>query len=653
MDNQCINNIKSLAIDMIDAAGSGHPGIALGAAPIIYTVYSRHLVTSYISNDFENRDRFILSAGHGSALLYATYFMAGFEYSIDDLKKFRQFGSKTPGHPEYGVCPRVETTTGPLGQGIATAVGMAIGMKIKNETHKQVLKKDLFDSKVYVLCGDGDLMEGISYEAASLAGTLSLNNLIVLYDSNKVSLDGKTDITFTEDVIKRFEAMGWYTLEVKNGDSVQAIDKAIIKAKKQKKPTFIKINTKIGKDSLLENTNTVHGKPLTEEDIKQLKAKLKVPNEKFYYDQKARNYFRNKIMERSTDKIEKFHNEYNEYIKTVGRGANESAITLRDEDFEIVIGKKEATRVSNSKVMQVIADTLTNFVGGSADLASSTMVELKKYEKINKSNFTGKNICFGVREHAMGAILNGLALTNFKVFGSTFLVFSDYLKAAIRLSALMKLPVNYIFTHDSITVGEDGATHQPIEQIAMLRSIPNLYVFRPCDIKEVIGSWQVMINSKKHPNALILSRGECETLKNSSSLKTQKGAYIIRSEKEKLDGIIIATGSEVETALDVANTLYIEKKLDFRVVSMPCLELFEIQDINYKNSVLSDDIRTFTIEAGSSYGLCKYATNSKHNISIDSFGVSGKKEDVIKYFKFTKQHIVRRIEQIMEEANEK
>lgn len=653
MDNQCINNIKSLAIDMINAAGSGHPGIALGAAPIIYTVYSRHLVTSYISDDFENRDRFILSAGHGSALLYATYFMAGFEYDIEDLKKFRQFGSKTPGHPEYRVCPRVETTTGPLGQGFANAVGMAIGLKIKNDNYKAVMKKDLYDSKVYVLCGDGDLMEGISYEAASLAGNLELNNLIVLYDSNKISLDGKTDITFTEDVIKRFDSMGWFTIEVKNGNNVQAIDKAIIKAKKQKKPVFIKVNTKIGKDSLLEGTNTVHGKPLTEEDITQLKAKLKIPNEKFYYDQKARVYFRNKIIERSSDKIEKFHNDYNEYVKVVGRVINENTVILNDEDFEITIGKKEATRVSNSKVMQFIADNLVNFIGGSADLASSTMVDLKNHNKINKLNFNGKNICFGVREHAMGAILNGLALSNFKVFGSTFLVFSDYLKPAIRLSALMKLPVNYIFTHDSITVGEDGATHQPIEQIAMLRSIPNLYVFRPCDIKEVIGSWQVMLNSKRHPNALILSRGECETLKNSSSSKVKQGAYIIRNEKEKLDGIIIATGSEVETALDVANALYIEKKVDFRVVSMPCVELFEVQDIKYKNSVLNENVKTFTLEAGSSYGLGKYATKPSYNISIDNFGLSGKKEDVIKYFNFSKQQIAKKIETLLGEENEK
>lgn len=647
MDNKCINNIKALAIDMIDKAQSGHPGIALGAAPIVYTIYSKHMVTSYVSDDFENRDRFILSAGHGSALLYATFFMAGFEYELDDLKDFRQYGSKTPGHPEYGECPRVEATTGPLGQGIAMAVGMALGAKIKNEEYKNVLKRDLYNYKVYALCGDGDLMEGISYEAASLAGNLELDNLIVLYDSNKITLDGKTNLSFNENVLNRFKAMGWYVDEVRNGMNASAIDRAVSKAKKQRKPAFIKIDTTIGHDSLLQNTNVVHGKPLSKEDITQLKKKLKVPNEPFYVDEKARDFFRNQIVAHSNKKIEAFHDSYNEYVRIKGRTLKDPNTVLRDDNFDIEIGKKETTRKSNSIVMQKLAEYIPEFVGGSADLSSSNMTYLTDFGIIEKGKFNGKNIFFGVREHAMGAILNGLALTNLKAFASTFLVFSDYMKPAIRLSALMNLPVNYIFTHDSIMVGEDGATHQPIEQLSMLRTIPNLNVFRPCDIKEVIGSWKVMIASKETPNALILSRNEVETLENSSSSAVRNGAYIIRNEKEKLDGIIIATGSEVGTALEIANDLYMEKNMDLRVVSMPCAELFDLQNDEYKNKVLPKNILRISLEASSKISLLKYSTGIENCIGIDKFGTSAPVADVLRYCGFTKAQIQKKIEEMV------
>lgn len=647
MDNKCINNIKALAIDMIDKAQSGHPGIALGAAPIVYTIYSKHMVTSYVSDDFENRDRFILSAGHGSALLYATFFMAGFEYEIDDLKDFRQYGSKTPGHPEYGECPRVEATTGPLGQGIAMAVGMALGAKIKNQEYRNVLKRDLYNYKVYALCGDGDLMEGISYEAASIAGNLELDNLIVLYDSNKITLDGKINLSFNENVLNRFKAMGWYVDEVRNGSNAGAIDRAIIKAKKQKKPAFIKINTTIGHDSLLQNTNVVHGKPLSKEDITQLKKKLKVPNEPFYVDEKARDFFRNQIVAHSNKKIESFHDSYNEYVRIKGRILKDPNTVLRDDNFDIEIGKKEATRKSNSIVMQKLAEYMTDFIGGSADLSSSNMTYLENYSIIEKGKFDGKNIFFGVREHAMGAILNGLALTNLKVFGSTFLAFSDYMKPAIRLSALMKLPVNYIFTHDSIMVGEDGATHQPIEQLIMLRTIPNLNVFRPCDIKEVIGAWKVMITSRETPNSLILSRSEVTTLKDSSSSSVKNGAYIIKLEANKVDAILIASGSEVETALEIADDLYKEKNIDLRVVSMPCTELFDLQNDEYKNKVLPKDTLRITIEASSKISLLKYSSGIENCIGIDKFGTSAPAVDVLRYCGFSKAQIQKKIEEMV------
>lgn len=657
MENRVVNNIKLLGIDMINKAGSGHPGIVLGAAPIIYTIYANHMNINVNDPKWVNRDRFVMSAGHGSALLYATLYMAGFDLTLEDLKQFRRINSKTPGHPEYGVTPGVDMSTGPLGQGFASAVGMALAGKILNQKYA-FQKKNTFDSnrslidyKVYVLCGDGDLMEGISYEAASLAGNLNLDNLIVLYDSNNVSLDGDTSNTFTENVSKRFEAMGWYTDIVKDGNDTEEIDRAISKAKKSMKPSLIEVKTVIGNGSVWEGTNKVHGKVLESEDIANIKSKLLMPNEPFYVDNSLVNNFRQKISERSSIKYELFNRLYNEYVHDVLNGDDSSLKYLFNDEFDVNLfdyhwefnyDKKEATRVSNGYVLNEISRLIPNLIGGSADLSSSTNTYLKSCDDIKDEHYLGKNIWFGVREHSMGAILNGLALSKFKVFGSTFLVFSDYLKPSIRLSALMDLPVTYIFTHDSVNIGQDGPTHQPIEQLASLRAVPNFYVYRPCDIKEIIGCYQAIINSKK-PSAIVLSRNEISPLKETSMEQTLKGAYIVRKEIKQLHGIIIATGTEVHTAYHIAYELYEQEGIDLRVISMPSMELFKLQDEEYRNSLLPLGYKTFVIEAGSSFGWHQFVYNEKYLITIDKFGTSGTKDEVLNYCDFSYEQIKEKI----------
>ena len=602
MDNKTISNIKSLGIDMIDQAGSGHPGIVLGAAPLIYTVYARHMNINTVDPTWICRDRFVLSAGHGSAMLYATLYLAGFNISLDDLKNFRRVGYKTPGHPEFGHTPGVDMTTGPLGQGIASAVGMAIGEKILENKFKLSDGKPLINYNVYALVGDGDLMEGVSYEACSLAGTLNLDNLIVLYDSNNISLDGDTSNTFTENVIERFNAMGWHTEKVLNGTNVEDIDKAINRSKKSGKPSLIEVKTIIGNGSVNAGKNIVHGKCLSKEDIRSVKRGLDIKDEPFYVDVNNMNKFRNQIVERSARKYELWARNYREFMNNSNEDVievfnsffNPKKIDIINTDFNLDKGIKEATRVTNGKIMTTISKNIHNFIGGSADLSSSTNTYLKDMQDIKDNHYFGKNIWFGVREHSMGSILNGLALSGFKPFGSTFLTFSDYMKPAIRLSALMNLPVNYIFTHDSINIGPDGPTHQPIEQLAMLRSTPNLMVFRPADANELIGCWDVMLNSSG-PNALVLSRQDVRTLPSTVPEYVKYGAYPVRKERKQLHGIIIATGTEVFTSLLIAEQLYNEIGLDLRVISMPCQELFLMQQERFKNSLIPGGIKTIVV----------------------------------------------------------
>ena len=650
MDNKTISNIKSLGIDMIDQAGSGHPGIVLGAAPLIYTVYARHMNINTVDPTWICRDRFVLSAGHGSAMLYATLYLAGFNISLDDLKNFRRVGYKTPGHPEFGHTPGVDMTTGPLGQGIASAVGMAIGEKILENKFKLSDGKPLINYNVYALVGDGDLMEGVSYEACSLAGTLNLDNLIVLYDSNNISLDGDTSNTFTENVIDRFNAMGWHTEKVLNGTNVEDIDKAINRSKKSGKPSLIEVKTIIGNGSVNAGKNIVHGKCLSKEDIRSVKRGLDIKDEPFYVDVNNMNKFRNQIVERSARKYELWARNYREFmnnskedvIEVFNSFFNPKKIDIINTDFNLDKGIKEATRVTNGKIMTTISKNIHNFIGGSADLSSSTNTYLKDMQDIKDNHYFGKNIWFGVREHSMGSILNGLALSGFKPFGSTFLTFSDYMKPAIRLSALMNLPVNYIFTHDSINIGPDGPTHQPIEQLAMLRSTPNLMVFRPADANELIGCWDVMLNSSG-PNALVLSRQDVRTLPSTVPEYVKYGAYPVRKERKQLHGIIIATGTEVFTSLLIAEQLYNEIGLDLRVISMPCQELFLMQQERFKNSLIPGGTKTIVVEAGSSFGWYRFVINEKYLMTIDKFGISGTKGEVEDYCNFTFEQIKERI----------
>lgn len=639
MDEKIINNIKSLSIDMIHEAKSGHPGIALGAAPLIYTLYAKHLNINVTDQNWLNRDRFVLSAGHGSALLYSVLFMAGF-LNINDLRQFRKAYSKTPGHPEIKT-PGVDMSTGPLGQGFASAVGMAIA-----EAKLEQISNKMIEHNIYVLCGDGDLMEGIVNEAASIAGNLQLKNLIVLYDSNHVSLDSDTSYTFNENICTKFETMGWNSIVVKDGNNVKEIDKAITEAKKNKKPTIIEVKTTIGKGSLLENTNKVHGKDLEEEDINQLKIKLNIPPNPFYVNDDLRSYFQKQIYERVNPVYEKWNKKLQYYMDNKDKRYSfyfeKENIDLEHLKFEF--NKEESTRESNYNILNKIAPYMPSMICGSADLSSSTGTYLENYDHISPNNYLGKNIFYGVREHAMGAILNGLALYNFKSIGSTFLSFSDYLKPAIRMSALMNLNVTYIFSHDSINIGEDGPTHQPIEQLASLRSIPNFTVYRPCDAHELLGCYKSILK-RNEPNCIILSKVVLPVLLTSSD-NIENGAYIIK-DYDEFDGIIIATGTDVHTALSISDSLAKENKIYLRVVSMPSKELFEMQSDEYREQIIPKGYKKFVIESGSSYGWEGYVYNKKYLCTIDQFGISGPKEDVLRSCNFDFDSLREKILKVM------
>lgn len=647
-EEKIVNAIKALSIAEISKAKSGHPGIALGAANILYTLYSKHMNIDVTNSKWINRDRFVMSAGHGSALLYATLYMSGFDISINDLKEFRKLDSITPGHPEVNITPGVDCSTGPLGQGVATSVGMAIAERYLNKKFN-----GLINNYTYVLCGDGDLMEGISYEACSLAGTLKLGKLILLYDSNDTTLDGKTNKTFKENVLQRFDAMGWHTDIVQDGNNRILLDMAISKAKRlDDKPSIIEIKTIIGKDSLLEGTNKVHGAPLTKEDIRQLKDKLGLDTDLFSNISNLRKEMANFIRIRITHDKVNWQNKYNAYINSCDDDTKRFLTELSEDKryditrlFKDTVFDDDELRKINGNIMNTIANTYPAFLGGSADVSSSTKTYLNNFTDFSSDTYEGKNIWYGVREHASGAITNGLALSNLRPFVSCFLSFSDYMKPSIRMASLMNIPSIFIFTHDSIMIGEDGPTHQPIEQLAMLRSIPNHYVYRPCDANEIIGSWQVMLNNDK-PSSIVLSRSKCKNLDTTDPLLVKKGAYIVRKEKKKLFGIIIATGSEVQLAIDIADKLFL-KGMDIRVISMPCMELFEEQPDSYKQEILPVGYKTFVIERASSFGWNKYVYNDKYLMCCNTFGLSGNKDDILKRLKLDDDTIFKRIEKLL------
>lgn len=646
IEEKIIGEIKSLGLDMIEEAGSGHPGIVLGAAPILYTLYLNHLRFDASNPNFYNRDRFIMSAGHGSSLLYSILYFAGYDLSLDDLKAFRRLNSKTPGHPEYRKTPGVEMTTGPLGQGFATAVGYAIA-----EKHTEALinkKEKVIDYNIYCLCGDGDLMEGVSYEAASLAGSLKLDNLIVLYDSNKITMDGKVDNVFDEDITKRFESMNWTVLTT--SDEPQDIDDAIIKAKEADKPTIIQVATTIGKDSSLADSNKSHSGCFDKEEISKIKTTLGVRDIPFTISNEAVEEFRSYIKERNKDLVTNFDDikeMLDEEEKSIlNKLINpDKSIKLTTLDYTKPDDNEELLRISAKKVLNSYSLISPLIIGGNADTSSSTKIYLNELTPFTKDNYIGRNINFGVREHAMASIANGLALAGYRPFVSTFLSFSDYLKPALRLTALMDLPVTYIFTHDSISIGQDGPTHQPVEQLVSLRAIPNMEVFRPADSNEVIGSFKTIYENNS-PSSLIIGRGSIKILESTSISATSKGGYIVHNEERKLDGVIIATGEEVTLALEVMQLLK-EKGYDLRVVSMPSIERYNSLTKEEKEELLPLGVKKFVIEKGSSYSWYSFVYKDSYLFTLDKFGASGKTEEVNSFYGFTKEEISLKIEALL------
>lgn len=646
IEEKIIGEIKSLGLDMIEEAGSGHPGIVLGAAPILYTLYLNHLRFDASNPNFYNRDRFIMSAGHGSSLLYSILYFAGYDLSLDDLKAFRRLNSKTPGHPEYRKTPGVEMTTGPLGQGFATAVGYAIA-----EKHTEALinkKEKVIDYNIYCLCGDGDLMEGVSYEAASLAGSLKLDNLIVLYDSNKTTMDGKIDNVFDEDITKRFESMNWTVLTT--SDEPQDIDDAIIKAKEADKPTIIQVATTIGKDSSLADSNKSHSGCFDKEEISKIKTTLGVRDIPFTISNEAVEEFRSYIKERNKDLVTNF-DEIKEMLDEEEKSIlnklinPDKSIKLTTLDYTKPDDNEELLRISAKKVLNSYSLISPLIIGGNADTSSSTKIYLNELTPFTKDNYIGRNINFGVREHAMASIANGLALAGYRPFVSTFLSFSDYLKPALRLTALMDLPVTYIFTHDSISIGQDGPTHQPVEQLVSLRAIPNMEVFRPADSNEVIGSFKTIYENNS-PSSLIIGRGSIKILESTSISATSKGGYIVHNEERKLDGVIIATGEEVTLALEVMQLLK-EKGYDLRVVSMPSIERYNNLTKEEKEELLPLGVKKFVIEKGSSYSWYSFVYKDSYLFTLDKFGASGKTEEVNSFYGFTKEEISLKIEALL------
>lgn len=656
ISNLSIATIRSLGIDTINKANSGHPGMVLGSAPALYTLFNKELNIYNKEAEWINRDRFVLASGHASALLYSMLHLTGFDVTIDDLKNFRQLNSHTPGHPEIEMTHGVDASSGPLGQGIPMAAGMAMAEKfLASQYNKENF--DIIDHYTYVLCGDGDMQEGVTYEAASLAGHLSLGKLIVLYDANKVTLDGPLSMSFSENVKKRYEACNWQVLEVKDGNDINEIHKAIKKGKKEQfKPTLIIVNTVIGFGSANQGTNKVHGAPLGKEDGKNAKLSYGFDHDEFYVPEEVYEDFKKKTIKRGKSKFNKWNKLFNEYKEQYPTEAKqlEDAIAGKyslniDELLKnYPVGHNDATRNTSLEVIQEVAKQNPTFLSGTADLASSTKTKIKDEDDFSIENYNGRNLVFGIREFAMVAIMNGMTLhKGVKVSAGGFLVFSDYFKAAVRMACLMKLPIILPLSHDSIAVGEDGPTHQPIEQFAMLRSIPNMHVIRPGDAVEMAAAWKLAIESTENPTALILTRQNVETMENSSVEGVSKGAYVIGKEENHLDAIIIASGSEVNLAMKAKKVL-LEKGIDVRVVSMPCQEIFDQQDEQYKEAVLPNAMRKrLSVEMASSFGWHKYVGLDGITMSIDEFGKSAPAQDVIQSYGFTVDGVVENIEKLL------
>lgn len=662
-DDLAINTIRTLSIDAIDKANSGHPGLPMGAAPFAYTLWTQFMNHNPKNPDWFDRDRFVLSAGHGSMLLYSLLHLSGYDLSLDEIKNFRQWGSKTPGHPEYKHTKGVEATTGPLGQGIGMAVGMAmaekhLSAKYNRENHNVV------DHYTYTLCGDGDLMEGVSSEAASLAGHLQLDKLIVLYDSNDISLDGDLDRSFSESVKKRFESYNWQYIRVEDGNDVAEVADAIKEAKADtSRPTMIEIKTVIGFGSPNRaGTSKAHGAPLgTDEATLAKEAYQWEAEEAFYVPDEVYKRFEELVVQNGSEKEKDWNEKFQSYKSAYPELAQELEDAINgkladnwDQDLPVYEeGKSLASRASSGEVLNAISKTVPTLFGGSADLAGSNNTMMKDEADFTPETPDGRNIWFGVREFAMGTALNGMALHGgLRVYGGTFFVFSDYVRPAIRLSALMGVPVTYVFTHDSIAVGEDGPTHEPVEQLPSLRAMPGLSVVRPADGNEVAAAWKLSMEATDHPTTLVLTRQGLPTLPGTAKSAyegVKKGAYVVSpSGKDEADVLLLASGSEVGLAYEAQQSLR-EKNIDAAVVSMPSWDRFEKQSADYKQSVLPKNVKKrFALEMASPLGWERYTGDEGDVLGIDTFGASAPGGKVLEEYGFSVENVVRRVEALLQ-----
>lgn len=662
IEQLAINSIRTLAIDSVENAQSGHPGMPMGAAPMAFSMWTKFMNHNPGNPEWSNRDRFVLSAGHGSMLLYSLLHLSDYGLSIDDLKQFRQWGSRTPGHPEYGHTPGVEATTGPLGQGIGMSVGMAMAERHLAATYNRD-NYNIVDHYTYCICGDGDLMEGISHESASLAGHLKLDKLIVLYDSNDISLDGDLHMAFSENVQDRFKSYGWQVLFVEDGTDTKEIEKALEQAKADtKRPAFIEVKTTIGYGAPTKSgKKDSHGSPIGPDEVKGAKAHYKWDFESdFHVPEEVYAHFKENVADKGQQKeqewnelFQRYQKDYPELAEQFNRshagelpqGWNENLPAYQaDED-------KPATRAASSETINALSKSVPQLFGGSADLASSTKTSMKDYDDFTSKQYDGRNIWFGVREFAMAAAGNGMALHGgLKPFVGTFFVFSDYLRPALRLSALMQLPLTYVFTHDSIAVGEDGPTHEPIEQLASLRAIPGLSVIRPGDGNETVAAWKTALESQDRPTALVLTRQGLPTLEGTAEHAVEgvkKGAYVLAEAGQKPQALLLASGSEVSLVVEAQKEL--EKQgIYVSVISMPSWDRFEEQSDDYKQSVLPKNVKAkLAVEMGATMGWHKYVGDEGDVLGIDRFGASAKGPKVVEEYEFNVDHIVTRVKQLI------
>lgn len=654
-----INTIRTLSIDAIEKANSGHPGMPMGAAPMAHTLWTQFMNYNPSNPNWFNRDRFTLSAGHGSMLLYSLLHLTGYDLSLEELKQFRQWGSKTPGHPEFGHTAGVDATTGPLGQGISMAVGMAMAERHLAATYN-IDDLNVIDHYTYSICGDGDLMEGVSAEAASLAGHLQLGRLIVLYDSNDISLDGELNKSFSESVEDRFKAYGWQVLRVEDGNDTKAIAEALSEAKaNENQPTLIEVKTVIGYGSPNKGGKSdSHGSPLGKDEIKLVKEHYGWNYEEdFYIPEEVKSYFA-ELKEASEKKEQEWNELFARYEKLHPDAAKELKLAISGElpeNWDAAVPQYRvgedtlATRTSGGDVLNGLAQNVPQLFGGSADLSSSNKTLLKGESDFSAENYGGRNIWFGVREFGMGAALNGMALHGgVKVFGATFFVFSDYLRPAIRLSALMQVPVTYVFTHDSIAVGEDGPTHEPIEHLASLRAMPGLSTIRPAEGNETAAAWKLALESKNEPTVLVLTRQDLPTLADPETAYTgvSKGGYVMSEAKGNVEGLLLASGSEVSLAVKAQEALA-QEGIHVSVVSMPSWDRFEKQTAEYKETVIPKNVTArLAIEMGSSLGWSKYAGNDGDVLAIDQFGASAPYDKIIEAYGFTVENVVDRFKKL-------